>query len=197
MKKEFVTERRYNKIKSALAARQPTLQVALENIHDPHNVSAILRTCDAVGVQKISLIYTIEKFPRISRISSASANKWIEKDKYTSIIDFCVSAKKEKYKIYSSAINEKAVSLYELDLTQKTILVFGNEHRGITEELQNNSDLIFYIPMKGMVQSLNVSVAAAVSLYEGFRQREKKKMYSEPQLDDNNFELLINQWLKK
>ena len=79
------TERRVEKFRRVLAARQPGLTVVMENIHDPHNVSAVLRSCDAVGVLRVELLYTLEKFPRLGRKSSSSANKWIERRNHRSV----------------------------------------------------------------------------------------------------------------
>ncbi len=174
-----MTEKRLNKFKKVIKQRQKYFTIVLENIHDPHNVSAILRTAEAVGIDKIYLVYYIESFPRISVVSSASAKKWVELIKFTSISDCYEVLRKEKFKIYSSYITENMEnpSLYELDLTKRIALVFGNEHRGLSEEAVKLSDKSFHIPMKGLIQSLNVSVSVAVCLYEALRQREQKGMY--------------------
>lgn len=195
--RKFKTEERLNKIISAASARQPSLQVVLENIHDPHNVSAIFRSCDATGVLKVSLLYTFEKFPKVSRVSSASANKWIETEKYDNTKKCVDALKNEGYKIYSSLLDKNAVNLYDLDFTSKVALIVGNEHRGISEEMKNLSDKTFYIPMRGMIQSLNVSVAAAVTLYEAQRQRQLKKMYEHSELSKDELDKLIDKWCEK
>jgi tRNA (guanosine-2'-O-)-methyltransferase len=195
--KHFKTEKRFNKISTVLQARQHSLHVVIENIHDPHNVSAIFRTCDAVGVPEVSLVYTEEKFPKIAKKTSASAFKWVGKERFNSIPD-CYSALKEKgFKIYASALNERAKSLYEFDLTGSCAIILGNEHRGVSEEAVNLADEIFFIPMYGMVQSLNVSVAAAVILYEALRQRIAKGMYSSSDLSKPELEELIEAWCGK
>ena len=98
--KQFRTEKRKNKIVSVIKARQNSLSVVLENIHDPHNVSAIFRTCDAVGVPKVSLVYDIDQFPKIGKKSSASALKWVEKEKYKSINECYDSLHENGFKIY-------------------------------------------------------------------------------------------------
>lgn len=193
----FKTEQRLNRIINAATHRQYSLRVVLENIHDPHNVSAILRTCDAVGVPKISLIYNKEQFPRISRISSASANKWVQREKYCSV-DECYSALRSSgFKIYASALTNYSKNLYDLDFTKKIAVVMGNEHRGVSQEACELSDEVFYIPMHGMVQSLNVSVATAVVLYEVQRQRTLKGMYKESELDHKELNNLIDEWCSK
>lgn len=174
-----MTPKRFTKITEVVGQRQKYYTVVLENIHDPHNVSAILRSADAVGIDKIYLIYNSNKFPKVGRISSGSAKKWIEIERFSTVESCFERLKKEKYKIYSTSIleNKKNHSLYDLDLTKNTALVFGNEHTGVSEEVKHLADKNFMIPMYGMVQSLNVSVAVAICLYEGLRQREIKGMY--------------------
>jgi len=174
-----LTPKRFTKINAVVAKRQKYLTLVLENIHDPHNVSAILRSADAVGIDKVYLIYNSNKFPRIGKTSSASAKKWIELERFNEVKKCFGALKKEKFKIYSTYIDnrKKSYSLYNLDLTGRVALVFGNEHTGVSEEVKSFSEKNFTIPMYGMVQSLNVSVAAAVCLYEALRQRESKKMY--------------------
>ena len=169
----------------------------MENIHDPHNVSAIFRTCDAVGIPKVSLIYNSDSFPRIGKKSSASAYKWVEKDKYHSVEECFHSLKEEGFKIYSSSISDESKSLYDLDFTQKVAIVVGNEHRGVSEKAADSADEKFLIPQFGMVQSLNVSVATAVILYEALRQRLKKNMYLKSDLDEEEIDKLIDDWCKK
>ncbi len=195
--KELKTEKRKSKILSVAQTRQKSLHVVIENIHDPHNVSAIFRTCDAVGVPKVSLIYTIEKFPRIGKKSSASAFKWVEKDKFCSVKECYDSLHSEGYKIYASAITPNAKDFYELDLTEKVAIVLGNEHRGVSEEAEILADETFKIPMFGMVQSLNVSVATAVMLYEALRQRREKGKYDESEYSESELEDLVNFWCSK
>jgi tRNA (guanosine-2'-O-)-methyltransferase len=193
----FKTEKRKQKIISVVNARQKSLRIVLENIHDPHNVSAIFRTCDAVGVPKVSLLYTVEKFPTIGKKSSGSAFKWVEKDKYKNVETCFNSIRAEGFAIYASSICDDAVSLYDLDLTKKAAIVLGNEHRGVSDEAVRLADKKFLIPMRGMVQSLNVSVASAVVLYEAFRQRLKKKMYDKTEFSSEEMEELLQSWYKR
>ena len=193
----FKTEKRKQKIISVVHARQKSLRIVLENIHDPHNVSAIFRTCDAVGVPKVSLLYTVEKFPRIGKKSSASAFKWVEKDKFKDVEACYNSLRAEGFTILASSICSDAVSLYDLDLTKKVAIVLGNEHRGVSEEAVKLADKKFLIPMTGMVQSLNVSVASAVVLYEAFRQRLKKKMYEKTEYSPEEMDEILQSWYKR
>jgi len=174
-----LTDKRFTKIRNVVEKRQKNFTIVLENIHDPHNVSAILRSADAVGIDKVYLIYNTNKFPRIGKTSSGSAKKWITLERFSNVKDCFDKLKSEKYKIYSTHLSDhkKNYSLYDLNLTQKIALLFGNEHTGVSEEVKELSDRNFLIPMYGMIQSLNVSVAVAVSLYEALRQRELKGKY--------------------
>jgi tRNA (guanosine-2'-O-)-methyltransferase len=191
------TEKRIAKVTSVLKSRQDSLMVVIENIHDPHNVSAIFRTCDAAGVPKISLIYDIETFPKIGKKTSASAFKWVEKQKYKSVEDCYTGLHSSGFKIYASALSENSKNLFDLDLTKKIALVVGNEHRGVSEKAAKLADETFMIPMYGMVQSLNVSVASAVILYEALRQRTEKGMYEKPGLTIDKLSELKGAWLNK
>lgn len=191
------TEKRLEKITRVVSSRQHSLTVVMENIHDPHNVSAIFRTCDAVGIPKVNLIYNFESFPKIGKKSSASAFKWVEKDKYKSVESCYQELKNQGFKIFASSLTDHSKSLYELNLTQKAAIVVGNEHRGVSDEAAKFADEVFLIPQYGMVQSLNVSVATAVILYEAMRQRLEKGMYSKSELDKETLENIIDSWCEK
>ncbi len=195
--RKFKTDERLQKIIETASARQFSLRVVMENIHDPHNVSAIFRTCDAVGVPKISLLYTFESFPRISKTSSSSANKWIEVEKFNNTKNCYDELHEQGFKIYASMLNKNAKNIYDINFTKKIALVFGNEKRGVSPEAEKLSDETFYIPMRGMIQSLNVSVAAAVTLYEAQRQRVIKGMYRRSELSKEELDQLIDKWCEK
>ena len=195
--KEFLTEKRLNKFKAVAKARQNTLHLVLENVHDPHNVSAVLRTCDAAGIPSVSLLYYLEKFPRIGKKSSASAVKWIEKEKYTDIKQCYDSLREKGFKIFATSLTEESKSLYDVNLSAKCAIVLGNEHRGVSDEAAKLADENIFIPMFGMVQSLNISVAAAVIIYEALRQRLAKGMYDESTLSKIELDLLIDKWCRK
>lgn len=195
--KSFKTHRRESKIISVAKSRQKYLRFVLENIHDPHNVSAIFRTCDATGIPKVSLVYTKEKFPHIERKTSASAFKWVEKEKYSDIEECYKNLHDQGFAIYASSLSENSKNLYDIDFTRKVAVVLGNEHRGVSENAANMADEKFLIPMYGMVQSLNVSVAAAVIAYEAARQRKSKGMYDESEYSESELESIIDHWLMK
>jgi tRNA (guanosine-2'-O-)-methyltransferase len=189
--------RRLERIRRVLVCRQPGLTVVMENIHDPHNVSAVLRTCDAVGVLQVELLYTVEKFPRIGKKSSSSANKWIDRRKHTSVESCAGVLKSEGFTILATRCGGPARSLYEYDLTRKTAFILGNEHRGVSDEALNAADGQVEIPMVGMIESLNVSVAAAVCLYEALRQRRGAGMYASAQLAEEELRSLEETWIAR
>ncbi|TAK66093.1 MAG: RNA methyltransferase [Bacteroidetes bacterium] len=189
-----MTEQRKEKFFSVLQRRQPGLTVVMEDVHDQHNVSAMLRTADAVGVMEVQLLYVNEDFPKLGRKSSASANKWITRRQFKSVAECYNKLHDEGFVIYATHMGKKSKSLYELDLTKKVAFVFGNEHRGVTAEAAKLADENFLIPQVGMIQSLNVSVACAVTLYEAFRQRLQAGMYDASCLDDSTIEQMLTAW---
>lgn len=195
--KYVITEKRRAKIEKVALQRQFSLHLVLENIHDPHNVSAIFRTCEGAGIPNVSLVYNIESFPKIGKKSSASAYKWIDKDKYTNVDECYGNLRKQGFKIYASTLEGNPVSLYDLDLTEKCALVMGNEHRGISQEAGEKADKTFMIPMHGIIQSLNVSVSAAIILYEAARQRGAKGLYDKSELNDEQLSEFIDYLAKK
>ena len=173
----MTTVKRLQKMERVLNFRQPDLTVVCENIHDPHNVSAILRSCEAVGVPVVHLLYTSEKFPKLGRKSSASANKWIEIKKHKKYSDIKRLLHRQQMVIYATSLDQTARTIYEIDWTKPAAILVGNEHRGVSEEALQIADQRIYIPMFGMVESLNVSVATAVILYEVCRQRWQAGQY--------------------
>lgn len=188
------TEKRMEKLSRAIGYTQPDLTAVLENIHDPHNVSAILRSCDAVGVRKVNLLYNMESFPKIGKKSSASAYKWVERRKFGSVESCYASLREEGFVVAASVVGDESVSLYDIDLRKKIALVFGNEHRGVTDEAAEKADIRFQIPMHGMVQSLNVSVACAITLFEALRQRIKGGDVGKPKLTPDEIAGMLDDW---
>ena len=191
------SEQRKNRISGTLFRRQPDLTVVMENIHDPHNVSAMIRSADAVGIHEVQLVYTREKFPRIGKKSSSSASKWVERRKFASIPECYERLRGEGFTIYATRLGEASRSLYTIDLTQKTAIVFGNEHVGVSDEAAALADGSVMIPMMGMIQSLNVSVACAVILYEALRQRLNDGYYERRRFSKIDFDTFYEAWLKK
>ena len=195
---QFRSDNRIKRIRQVLERRQPDFSLILENINDPHNLSAVIRSCDSVGIYEVCLLYhSGQKMPQLSFTSSSSAIKWINFHIFNNMhqcIDYLHSQGK---KIFTTKLDSNAISLYEMDFRQSIALAFGNEHSGISDELFAQSDGNFIIPQVGMIQSLNISVAAAVSLYEGYRQRQAAGYYNTPRLNQNEIEQQLSKWSAK
>lgn len=193
------TDRRQARVRDVLSRRQKSLTIVLEDVHDPHNASAVMRSCDGVGILDVHLVYVHEEPPRRSfaRTTSASAAKWVRLQ-YHETIEGCYAALREQgFRIYATALGQESVDLYDVDFTEPTALVFGNEHRGVTRAAIDGADATVFIPMQGMVESLNISVAAAVSLYEAMRQRIAAGMYAAPELPEAELAALESEWIRK
>jgi tRNA (guanosine-2'-O-)-methyltransferase len=191
------TERRISRIRSVLQNRQPDLTVVCENIYDPHNVSAMLRTCDAVGVTTVHLLYTQEPFPQLGKQSSASARKWLNIERHRDPEELKAALTAAGMRIFATALADDAISHTDVDWTRPSAVILGNEHRGVSDEALAIADGVVCIPMRGMIASLNVSVATAVILYEAARQREAAGMYPQADLDPEWFETELQRWLRK
>jgi tRNA (guanosine-2'-O-)-methyltransferase len=173
-----MTPERIEKLRRVLRKRQFDLTVVLENVFDPHNISAVMRTCDAVGIQEIHILNTrIPRHKKWGARSSSSAAKWLTVHQYEDLAT-CFERLRNHYdKILTTHLSGSAVSLYDLDLTGSVALVFGNEHSGVSEEIRKLGDGDFLIPQAGIIQSLNISVACAVTVYEAYRQKERAGHY--------------------
>lgn len=193
------TDRRRHRVETVLNQRQPDLTVVLENVHDPHNVSAVLRTCDAVGILRVHVVYSVETPPEsaFARTTSASAAKWIDITRHEHIDECYAALRNDGFTIAAAALSDKSVDLFALDLVQPTAIVFGNEMRGLSEEATALADTTMVIPMMGMVQSLNISVACAVTLYEALRQRLLNGDYQSPKLAQSELPGLVEEWLRR
>jgi tRNA (guanosine-2'-O-)-methyltransferase len=190
-----MTPERTERIETVLAKRQPGLTVVLENVNDPHNISAVMRTCDAVGIQDIYILNTkIGAHEVWSAKASSSAMNWLTVQQFTDTDACFVELRKNFDKIYTTHLSTDAVGLHELNLTEKVALVFGNEHDGCSEEIIALADGNFIIPQVGMIKSLNISVACAVSVYEAFRQKTNAGHYDKMQLDTTIASGLMEKW---
>ena len=191
------TERRKARLLEVLSHRQPDLTLVLANIHDPHNVSAIYRSCDAFGVSQVNLYYTNTPFPALGRKTSASARKWVESVRHKDSEALMTRLRGQGMQVLATSCTPTARPLREWDFTRPTAVIMGNEHSGVEQDLLNVADGELYIPMYGMIQSFNVSVAAAIILSEAARQREAAGMYGEPRLDAASLQAKMDEWLEK
>lgn len=180
-----------------MARRQDDLTLVLANIHDPHNVSAIYRSCDAFGVSCVRLYYTTTAFPVLGGKTSASARKWVESRRFRDKDALKADLRKLGCQILATSFGERAKPLREYDFLKPTAIIMGNEHAGVDAELLQIADGELYIPMHGMIQSFNVSVAAAIVLAEAARQREDAGFYAASRLEKSEFERRLALWLAK
>jgi tRNA (guanosine-2'-O-)-methyltransferase len=193
-----MTPERTGKFQQVLSHRQADLAIVMENVHDPHNISAVMRTCDAVGIQDIYVINSaIPKHAYFGPKSSSSAAKWLSVHQFTNIEE-CIPILKAKYqKIYTTHLSTDAVNLYAVDFVKESIaLVFGNEHDGVSEEMRNHADGNIIIPQVGMIKSLNISVACAISIYEAYRQKKIAGHYDQPSLSEERMSEITAVWSK-
>jgi tRNA (guanosine-2'-O-)-methyltransferase len=190
-----MTPERNDRLNAVLNKRQPDLTVVLENVFDPHNISAVMRTADAVGIQDIYILN--DKIPphkKWGAKSSSSAAKWLTVHQFIDA-DECFEALRKRFdKIYTTHLSSDAVSLHELDLTTSVALIFGNEHSGVSEGIIARADGNFIIPQVGIIKSLNISVACAVSLYEAYRQKNNAGHYNQIKLEGAQLEHLRTEW---
>lgn len=195
--KQARTPARLEKIRRVLERRQKDLTMVLANIHDSHNVSAVYRSCDAFGVPRVHLYYTDTPFPSLSGRSSASARKWVESERFSDPLALVARLREQNMRVYATSCSPSARPMGEYDFTRPSAVIMGNEHRGVDPELAALVDAELYIPMYGMIQSFNVSVAAALILFEASRQRALAGMYASPSYPPEELETLLQAWSKK
>ncbi|TFU16857.1 tRNA (guanosine(18)-2'-O)-methyltransferase TrmH [Thermus tengchongensis] len=191
-----MTEARRRRIEEVLRRRQPDLTVLLENVHKPHNLSAILRSCDAVGVLEAHAVNPTGGVPTFNETSGGS-HKWVYLRVHPDIQTAIGHLREKGFRIYATALREDAQDFREVDYTQPTAILLGAEKWGVSEEALALADGAIRVPMFGMVQSLNVSVAAAVILFEAQRQRLKAGLYEKPRLDPELYQKVLEDWLRK
>ncbi len=189
----FITEERLKKIRKILEKRQKDLQVFTDNVKNQHNFSAILRTCDAVGV-----LYLYYRFlgqgELINEEITMGSHKWVFHEEIDDIDSFFKKKKEEGFQIVATYLSDESIDFREIDYTEPTLIVVGNEVHGVSEEVLKYADKQIIIPMYGMAQSLNVSVATGVILYEAQRQRSIKGLYDKPSLSEEEIQNIINKW---
>lgn len=188
------TEARKARIRQVLAKRQKDLSLIIDNIWDPHNVSAVLRSCDAFGLLRVHLYYTRETFPDLGLKSSGSAKKWVEQAEHTNAPAMLEELRSQGFQVLRTGFSGHARPLHAWDMTGPTAVILSNEHDGASPELMELVPDELYIPMCGMVQSFNVSVAAAIILHEACRQRMNAPEPADRYLSQEEIEALSQAW---
>ncbi len=170
-----ILPRRFERIKNVLNCRMKNLTVLVEAVNKPHNLSAILRTCDAAGVFEANFISEKDKVKTFNSTAQGS-QKWVKLNNHETTISAVSELKKKGFKLYGTTLNERSTDYRNFEYTENTCFVLGAEKWGLSDQLISKVDESIFIPMSGMVQSLNVSVAASILLFEAIRQRESRSL---------------------
>jgi tRNA (guanosine-2'-O-)-methyltransferase len=191
------TEGRLSRIDDILTRKQPNLQVMLDNVHSSQNLSAVIRSADAVGVLDIYYSTKVDETLRIHKTITQGAHRWTHRYRMNDAdkVAFLKQKKEQGFQVVVTHLEERAVSFRQIDYTKPTLLVMGNEKEGVSPEVIAEADEVIIIPMQGMVQSLNVSVATAIILYEAQRQLENAGIYDSPQMSMEQREEIKAAWV--
>jgi len=188
-----MTPERFAQLQACLDRRQPDLTVLLENVHKPHNIAAIVRTCDAVGIFEAHAVSADGAVGRHKKTAGGS-NRWVDLKVHESLADATQALKVSGHQILVAHLSNHARDFRSIDYTRPTALLMGSELIGVSAEAETLADEHVVIPMAGMVESLNVSVAAAVILFEAQRQRAAAGLYDRPRLDPALRERVLFEW---
>ena len=188
-----MTPQRYQKLRQVLDSRQPDLTVLLDNVHKPHNFSAILRSCDAVGVFEAHAVWQ-DPTLRPSRVTSSGTGKWVGIRTHADVDAAAAALHGLGFRLVAAHPEDGAVDYRDIDYTLPTALVLGAELRGLSERVLERTDIRVSVPMMGMAASLNVSVAAATILFEAQRQRAAANLYAGCRLERKRYEQTLFEW---
>ncbi len=188
-----MTPERFAKLKRVLSARQPDLTVLMENVHKPHNIAAILRTCDAVGVYRANGVSDQREIERHHMVSGGS-RKWVDVRLHDDLDAACAALRGEGCQLLAAHLSDEARDYRDFDYTRPTAFLLGSELWGVSTRAAALADAHVVIPMEGLVSSLNVSVAAALLLYEARRQREAAGCYDACRLPPEDYSRTLFEW---
>lgn len=178
-----MTPERLERINKMLDQRQPDLTVCMEGVHKRHNLAAVVRTADAIGISDVHAIWKSEEM-EVRGGSAAGSQNWIDVHNYNKTADAICELKKQGMQVLVTNLSDTAVDFHEIDYTKPTAIILGQEKFGASDIALDMADQHIVIPMVGMVQSLNVSVACSVVLYEAQRQRQLAGMYDTPRISE-------------
>ena len=188
-----MTPERFQKLTRVLERRQPDLTVLAEDVHKTHNIAALLRTYDAVGIPAMHVVSPGGEFRRHHMVSGGS-RKWVQTHIHADIDAAIVELKQLYFQVIAAIISQDSEDYRALDYTGPTALLLGSELDGLSEHALSLADQHARVPMRGLVSSLNVSVAAALILFEAARQREQAGMYRQRRLDSETFARTLFEW---
>ncbi|MCP5151035.1 MAG: tRNA (guanosine(18)-2'-O)-methyltransferase TrmH [Ectothiorhodospiraceae bacterium] len=188
-----MTPQRLARLQAVLDRRQPDLTLLLDNVHKPHNLAAVVRTADAVGIQDVHAVWPVARL-RPRHDASGGVGKWITTHPHASIGDAVAALRAGGHSLVAADLTPAAVDFRSVDYTRPTALVLGAERDGVSPAARAAVDTFVTIPMMGMVESFNVSVAAAIILGEAQRQRAAAGLYDRPRLDAERRRVLLFEW---
>jgi len=188
-----MTPERHAFLRHILDTRQPDLTVALEGVGKPHNLAAIARSADAVGVMQVHAV-TAEPKLRLTMNAASGTSKYLSVACHTSTANCIDALNADGYQIAAADLTENSIDYREVDFTKPTALLMGEEQQGLTDEARAKADVIVHIPMTGAVESLNVSVAAALLLFEAKRQREAAGLYDHTHIPSEQYRKQLFEW---
>jgi len=188
-----MTPERFTRIKAVLNRRQPDLTLLAEDTRKTHNVTALLRTCDATGIYRMHAVNNEGRFPR-HRMIEAGSRPWVRTCAHASLEDAVAELRGNGMHLIAAHLSDDAVDYRDVDYTRPTALVVGSELPGLSAAATAIVDQFVAIPMHGMVDSLNVSVATALILYEASRQREAAGMYTHSRLSAEEYSQTLFEW---
>lgn len=188
-----MTPERLSKFRAILSMRQPDLTVITDYVHKGRNLSAIIRTADAVGISDVHSIIGDKEY-RSFRGTALGSHRWVKVHRYTDVHEPVRELKARGFQIVAAHLSAEAVDFHDIDYTQPTALLMGNEKDGVSDAAGDLADVHITIPMVGMVESYNVSVAAGIILSEAQHQRQKAGCYDEQRIDQETYERLLFEW---
>ncbi|MDX2429147.1 MAG: tRNA (guanosine(18)-2'-O)-methyltransferase TrmH [Xanthomonadales bacterium] len=189
-----MTPERVTRLDEVLAQRQPDLTVFAENLHKPKNFSAMVRNCDAVGINEMHVSPSGDNLRKHWK-TSQGAEKWMCIKVHDNTENACQHLKSNGFQLVAAHLSDAAINYRDVDYTQPIALVLGSELFGVSDQTLAYVDQQINIPMMGVTQSLNVSVACAIVLYEAQRQRQDAGMYDHCRLDDETLCRQRFEWL--
>ncbi len=192
---EMLTPARRKRVLDALSSRLGALRVVADNLRNSHNMNAVLRTCEAFGVQHLHAV-EIERDFHINRKITKGSHKWIDLHRHVDFGECAAELKAGGFRIYAAMLSKKAVALDEIPVDTPVAIVLGNERTGVSKEALSHCDGLYTIPMHGFVQSFNISVAAAISIYS-LSTRMRLLREDKGLLSDEERARVLADWLPK
>lgn len=186
--------RRLEKIKQILKQKQPDLTLITDNVNNVRNLSAIIRSCEAVGMMEVHLVSNQEKDIYLVKKITAGAQCWLTQTHHPDIVTGINHLRERGFTIYATHLGDRILDYRSVDYTKPSAFVVGSEKKGISQEGLDNADYHISIPMMGMTQSLNVAVATGIILFEAQRQRQEKGYYEQLRIPLETYEKMIFEW---